>query len=208
VSGIVPSSHETRFWARRLPAAALMPLAALSVHQLRYLLAYGRGSHSELAETGHSYLNSLTPWLVLVLALGVGVFVGHLARAWRSGEAGGSPQPGALGVWLAASTGLVLIYAGQEFLEGLFATGHPAGLVGIFGDGGLWALPAALAVGAVLALLVRGGRAAVALVARLGRSGLRERRSSALALVPATPVLIPPSPLARCSAGRAPPFAR
>jgi hypothetical protein len=206
VSGTVCFSRESRFWARRLPVAPLMPVAALAVHQLRYLLAYGPKGSSELAATGHSYLDSLTPWLVLLLALGVGGFLGRLARAWRAGEDGGPQHRGALGVWLAATAGLILIYAGQEFLEGLFATGHPAGLAGIFGHGGLWALPAALAVGAVLALLVRGGRAAIAFAARLGRARPRGRRRLALARRPAAPVLIPPSPLAACSAGRAPPF--
>jgi hypothetical protein len=191
-----------------VPAAALMPIAALAVHQLRYLLAYGPKGSSELAETGHSYLNSLTPWLVLVLALGFGGFVARLGRTWRSGETEHSPQRRFLGLWLAASAALVLIYAGQEFLEGLLATGHPAGLVGVFGDGGLWAVPAALAVGAVFALVVRGGRAALALAARLSRRATHRRVRLAPAYPPSAPLLIPPSPLAACSAGRAPPFAR
>jgi hypothetical protein len=185
-----------------------MPIAALAVHQLRYLLAYGPKGSSELAETGHSYLNSLTPWLVLVLALGIGTFLARLGRAWRSGNAHRSRQRHFIALWLAASAGLVMIYAGQEFLEGLFATGHPAGLVGIFGDGGLWALPAALAIGAVLALVVRGGHAALELAARLSRRAPRARARPAPAYPPAAPLLRPPSPLAACSAGRAPPFAR
>jgi hypothetical protein len=170
--------------------------------------SFGPKGSSELATTGHSYLNSLTPWLVLVFALGLGAFLGRLARAWRSGEAEGPQRRGVVGVWLAATVSLVLIYAGQEFLEGLFATGHPAGLVGIFGDGGLWALPVAAAVGGVLALLVRGERAALALAARLGRSRPRTRHTSVPVHSSAAPALIPPSPLAVCSAGRAPPFRR
>jgi hypothetical protein len=51
---------------------------------------------------------------------------------------------------------LVAIYSAQEFLEGMFATGHPAGLVGIFGYGGWWSIPAALAVGLVLAAMFHG----------------------------------------------------
>ncbi len=185
-----------------------MPLAALAVHQLRYFLAFGSRGGSELADTGHSYLNSVTPWLVLVLALGLGAFVGRLARAWRSGEADDARGQKTLRVWLVASLSLILIYASQEFLEGLLATGHPDGLTGIFGDGGLWAIPAALAVGAVLALLVRGGHAVVALAARLRRSrpsaaprGLPIRR-------PAPVFLVPASPLAACAPSRAPPHAR
>jgi hypothetical protein len=185
-----------------------MPLAALAVHQLRYFLAYGSRGSSELADTGHSYLNSVTPWLVLVLALGLGAFVGRLARAWRTGDAGEGRAPKTVRVWLAASLALVLIYAGQEFLEGLFATGHPDGLAGIFGNGGLWAVPAALAVGAALALLVRGGQAAVTLAARLRRS-LPSPAPSSLAPRRLTPVfIVPASPLAACAPSRAPPSVR
>ena len=50
------------------------------------------------------------------------------------------------------------MYTTQEFLEGLFATGHPAGLAGIFGYGGWWSIPAALAVGLVLAAAFHGAR--------------------------------------------------
>ena len=53
---------------------------------------------------------------------------------------------------------LLAIYASQEFLEGLFATGHPAGVAGVFGYGGWWAIPAALCVGLVLASLLHGAR--------------------------------------------------
>ena len=40
----------------------------------------------------------------------------------------------------------------------MFATGHPAGLTGIFGYGGWWAIPAALCVGLVLAAVFHGAR--------------------------------------------------
>ena len=46
----------------------------------------------------------------------------------------------------------------QEFLEGLFATGHPGGLAGIFGYGGWWSIPAAVCVGLVLAAVFHGAR--------------------------------------------------
>jgi hypothetical protein len=61
-------------------------------------------------------------------------------------------------LWLVCSACLVAIFATQECLEGLFATGHPAGLVGIFGFGGWWSIPAALCVGLVLAALFHGAR--------------------------------------------------
>ena len=61
-------------------------------------------------------------------------------------------------MWALCSTALVAIYVSQEFLEGLFATGHPGGLAGIFAYGGWWSIPAAIAVGLVLAALFHGAR--------------------------------------------------
>ena len=47
----------------------LLPAAALGVHELRYRLAYGADAPQALAAQGHGYLDSLAPWLVLLLAL-------------------------------------------------------------------------------------------------------------------------------------------
>jgi hypothetical protein len=192
---------------RQWLGASLVPFAALVVHQLRYMLAFGSNATSELADQGHSYMHEVTPWIVLVCCLGFGAFLTRCARVWHTGEAG-SRRTSFVRLWLVAATGLVAIYAGQEFLEGLFATGHPSGLVGVFGDGGLWAVPAALAVGAVLALVIRGARRVVALIAER----VRRRRPRGLAgpadggvLRPAPVFVRPCAPLARLSAGRAPP---
>jgi hypothetical protein len=182
-----------------------MPIAALAVHELRYVLANGGSSGRELAATGHSYLSSLTPWLILALAMWLGALVGRLARAWRFGEVDGH-QVAARWVWLAASASLVAIYAGQELLEGLFATGHPAGLQGIFGSGGWWALPAAVVVGGLVALAVRGGRAAVEFVARLRRRPTTAGHDLAPVRRPRSIFLTPASPLAGGAPGRAPPL--
>jgi hypothetical protein len=50
---------------------------------------------------------------------------------------------------------LFLIYGVQELCEGLFASGHPAGLIGILGHGGWIAAPIALVLGAALAGTLR-----------------------------------------------------
>ena len=118
-----------------------MPAAAMLVHQLRYLLAYGGGADQALTEQGHAYLSSVTPWVVFLFAAALGAFLGRLARAWRLGEAEYHSAASPLVVWLAAAAGLVVLYAGQELLEGLFAIGHPPEMIGVFGDGGWWALP-------------------------------------------------------------------
>ena len=143
--------------------AALAPLAALAVHQLRYVLAYRGAATEELAAQGHSYLHSLTPWIVLSCATAFGGFLSRLARARVTGRRGAPPS--LIRLWLAAALGLLAIYASQELLEGFFATGHPEGVVGIFGGGGLWALPAAAFIGGLLALALRGAAALIARVA-------------------------------------------
>jgi hypothetical protein len=191
--------------ARRLLPATWVPLAAIAVHQLRFFLAYGSEGGHELSETGHSYLHSLTPWIVLLCALGVGGFLRRLALAWGGGQTDPRPRHSSLRLWLLASVALIAIYAGQEALEGLLSTGHADGLAGIFGDGGWWAVPAALAVGGALTLLVRGGRAAITFVSRLGRRPPPARPARRAFRAPEPVFLIHASPLACCAPGRAPP---
>jgi hypothetical protein len=186
---------------------ALFPLGALAMHQLRYELAFGSHASRELAAHGHAYLQALTPLVVLAAALGAGGWLARLARAWRGDEPDRERGRGLAALWALAATALVCIYAGQESLEALFATGHPQGLAAILGHGGLWALPAAIAVGGLLAVLVRGGRALVERVARLRRERrpIAPARPPKNAVRPASVVLPRPAPLACASAGRAPP---
>ena len=61
--------------------AALVPVAAFAVHQLRFWLAFGANAGLELTRKGHSYLHSLVPWLVLVIGFAVGGFLWALGRA-------------------------------------------------------------------------------------------------------------------------------
>lgn len=191
-----------------LRGAALMPAAALAVHQLRYSLAFGDGATQELAAQGHAYLTSLVPWIVLLATLSLGASLGGLARRWASGPSNerASRRVG-LRVWAAAAFVLVTIYTGQELLEGTLASGHAAGLAGVFGGGGWWAIPAALLVGGILALALRGAHAVEDALAD-GRPALRVRLGAltgALLQLAQTPFVAVPAPLARAAAGRAPP---
>jgi hypothetical protein len=149
---------DPRWLIRLLMRAALVPAAALLVHQLRFMLAFGSGAGAELARQGHSYLHSLVPWIVLLIGVAVGGFLWALGRAVRGQRSVRRYTLSLLGLWLVCSGALVAIYVSQEFLEGLFATGHPAGLVGIFGYGGGWAIPAAACVGLALAAILHGAR--------------------------------------------------
>ncbi len=197
------SSRLRRGRHRHTGSLLVIPAAALVVHQLRYMLAYGSGANNQLAEQGHSYLHSLVPWLMLTLGIALSGFVRRVSVALRTGETGKLGRASATVLWALTTVALVAIYAVQESLEELFASGHPTGLGGIFGHGGWWAVPAAAAVAAV-----------VVAVLRLGRSILRIAASSRPRQVRAAALLAPRSgaivvsrtrPLALAAAGRAPP---
>jgi hypothetical protein len=194
------------FAVRGLWQVALLPPAAFAVHQLRYLFAYGGAAGVELQRTGHSYLHSVVPWLVMLIALTVGCFLRAVGRAFSGQTSLARFSISLTGLWLACSAALVAIFAGQEFLEGLFATGHPAGLAGIFGYGGWWAIPAALCVGLLLAVVLHGARWVVAEVARRF-TGRRPTASQAVPFVrrPCDVLLAPAMPLLAGWSSRGPP---
>jgi hypothetical protein len=182
----------------------LLPAAAFVVHQLRYRIAYGSRADQVLAAQGHSYLNSFAPWLALLLSISLGLLVLRVAQA--AGRTDDDPRRSLAGLWALATASLVAIYAAQELLEGFFATGHPAGMAGVLGHGGWWALPLAVAAGAVVALLLRAGCALVSAARRLaGRRPLRLAPPSVARLRPVD--LVPRPALAGAAAGRAPPVA-
>ena len=189
----------------RLPAGSgplLIPAGSLVVHQLRYTLAYGGRANAELAAQGHSYLESLTPWFVFALGIGLALFLRRTARALQTGDAGMFSRLSSVTIWLLTSVGLVAIYATQELLEELLASGHPGGAAGVFGHGGFWAVPVAVAVAALVTLCLRVARA----VLRLAADSRARLRPGVRALAPpAGSTLIAPAPLARAYAGRAPP---
>ena len=136
----------------------LLPPAAFAVHQLRFALAFGAGAGAELQRTGHSYLHSLVPWIILLIALAVGGFLRAAGRTLAGQRSLPRYTLSLAGLWVLCSVALVAIYASQESLEGLFATGHPGGLAGIFAYGGWWSIPASMAVGLVLASVFHGAR--------------------------------------------------
>jgi hypothetical protein len=138
--------------------AGLVPVAAFAVHQLRYVLTYGGGARAELTATGHSYLHSVVPWIMLLVGMSVGAFLWSLGRAVAGRRSAAGRGLSIFTLWLACAACLLAIYCTQEFLEGLFATGHPTGIAGIFGFGGLWAIPSAIGVGLVLAAILHGAR--------------------------------------------------
>jgi hypothetical protein len=130
---------------------AVLSLGALAVHQARYLFGYGGDAAAALARQGHGYISSAIP---ILLALGVAAAICS-AVAGRFGGEGRARRHGAART-LAYAAALVITYSVQELTEGLLASGHPAGLEGLFGHGGWIVFPLALVVGFLAWLAVRG----------------------------------------------------
>jgi hypothetical protein len=136
---------------RRLATLSMVPAAAFAVHQLRYWLAFGGHAGIQLQRQGHAYLHSLAPWVVLLIAVAASIFLRALGRALGGKCSLSRYTLSFAALWLTCSACLIALYVTQELLESFFATGHPAGLVGVFGYGGWWSVPAAVCVGLVLA---------------------------------------------------------
>lgn len=192
----------------RWRGAAFLPAAVMAVHQLRYLLAYGSHYRQVLVSHGDGYVDWLTPVCVALLALLIGGALGRAAEAWRSGVSRTSRRLSWPALWCAIAVALVVCFCAQEWLELLLEPGRGGGLLTIFGSGGWWALPVAVAVAALLALLLRGTDAALAVIARWGGSRRRIARLTPGGLADrfGAPRRVVSTPaLASCCAGRAPP---
>jgi hypothetical protein len=184
-------------------SAALIALATLAAHQLRYLLAYGSGAHAEMARQGHAYLFSALPILIAFAAATLGA---GLLRAAIGADPGrravAPPRSRALlyGFSIAAA------FAVQETAEGFLFAGHASGLAAVFGGGGWIALPLALAFGSLCALLDGGLARLESLVAPAGPVALLPRapRLRGALAAQASPSLTS-SPLAFGLARRPPP---
>ncbi|MFZ0042446.1 MAG: hypothetical protein WAK93_14135 [Solirubrobacteraceae bacterium] len=184
----------------------LLAPAAFAVHQLRYTLAYGSATGSELQRTGHSYLHSVVPWLVFLMAVAAGCFLRGLGRALSNQTSATRFTVSFTALWLACTAALIGIFACQELLEGIFATGHPAGLAGVFGYGGWWSLPAAVCLGLVLAAVFHGARWVIDEVIRRCGQGLPAAGPRAGAAPrPAAGFVHAPEPLLAGWSSRGPP---
>jgi hypothetical protein len=156
--------------AHRVRLAAVLALGAFAVHQLRYLVAFGGNSSAELTRQGHGYMADALPVLAV---FGLSALLATVLR----GRFGSQLSRGSLprrAVLFAAV--MLAIFSGQEWLEGLLAAGHPSGVGAVLASGGWLALPLALAVGAVAALLIGAlERVEVALSALVARPHARRR---------------------------------
>jgi hypothetical protein len=185
-------------------ALALLAAGSIMVHELRYVVAYGRDAGAALSEQGHSYMPTFESLAVVLLAIALGRFCISLLRA-RSGVIEEERPPAFSRLWLGASASLAAVYTLQEGFEGAFAPGHPSGVVGVFGHRGWTALIFALLLGAAIALLTRIAHDAIELVARSATRPRAGRSMPALAPASWTPLRRRLDVLAWNLAGRAPP---
>lgn len=190
-----------------LRAGALLAASALALHELRYLIGYGDASGRAAADQGHSYLPAAGALVALLLALAGAQLARSLVAAMRGAGEERGPTPFWI-AWPLASIALLGVYCGQELTEGFLTSGHPGGLAALAGHGGAVVVPLSIAFGFVVALALRGARAAIAAVASRRPGALpHPRRGLALARPAAAPLVAPASVIARNLAGRAPPAA-
>ena len=184
-------------------------MGALGVHDLRYLIAYRGHAGRELALQGHGYLAIAAPLIAGLVVLAAAAFASRLAGAYTRGEERAGASPSVRRLWAFASTLLVLVFSIQEWIEGQLATGHPAGVAAVFGHGGWVAIPLAMCIGLVIALLLRGAEAAVAIAASRGRPlpALLSPRLTSLTVGESVCVPVALGALANRHAPRAPPLA-
>src|SRR4051794_37144892 len=103
--------------AHRVRLASILAVGAFALHQLRYLIALGGSSSVELAQDGHRYMSELlAPVSILVLA----AVLATLIRGTESASPARAPLGRRIAIFAVA---LFAIYAGQELLEGLLASG-------------------------------------------------------------------------------------
>jgi hypothetical protein len=152
---------------------SLLFVAAIGVHQLRYLLGPGVDSQHSLGTHAHAYLPLAAAFVALLFGASVVHFASTLAVA-RSGEMR-PPKPLRFrSTWPRASMVLLAIFVGQESFEGALLHGHSSGVHGLFGHGGWMALFLAPIFGALVALFLRGAQSALE---ALVRRALRNRRA-------------------------------
>lgn len=144
--------------------------------------------------------------------------VGAAGLAWCLLHASAGPAQGdghrsmsRVCFWLLASAGLLVIFTGQELIEGWTSPGHP-GLAGVVGAGGWTVVPLALTLGGFVTLVAGLVERAERTICRVRRA--RQPRWVAWCAVARQCVLVERAALraseslARHLAGRGPPAVR
>ncbi|UTI64150.1 hypothetical protein NBH00_22775 [Paraconexibacter antarcticus] len=192
----------------RLRLLALLGLAAWSVHELRYALAYGHDASGALRGSGHAYLGVAGPLVGLLVLVAAGQLVHALARRGGGGHTagpGGAPPMSLTRTWAVLTGALLAAYSAQELLEGALAAGHASGAAALVAHGGWLAAPLAAAAALAVALVLREAEEAVAAApVAAPAAGLLVAAAPLVRLRPAA-ARAARAPLARHLAGRGPP---
>jgi hypothetical protein len=182
--------------AHRVRLASILAVGAFGLHQLRYLIAFGGSSSTE----GHRYMADLLPPLsVLVLA----AILATLLRGTEGASSARTPLTRRIALFAGA---LLAIYVGQELLEGLMS-GHPTGPADLLAGGGWVALPLAMAIGALAALLAHVLEGVERVIAVIHAERPLRPRAPAVRgrALPVRAISLPSAPLAFGLARRPPP---
>jgi hypothetical protein len=136
-----------------LRLAVLLALAALSLHQLRYLAGHGEGAGKALAQQGHAYLELLLPVVVSLAAALVAylVLAAAFARPICATSSRATPARS-----IAFALALIAAFCLQELVEGMLFAGHPSGLDALLANRGWVVLPIAAGLGCLVSFLVDG----------------------------------------------------
>jgi hypothetical protein len=131
----------------------LLAVAALALHQLRYIAGHGDRAGQALADHDHGYLDLLLPLVVSLAAVLIVSLV--LAAALVPPLRATSPRSG-VGRSLVYALALLTAFCSQELVEGVLSAAHPGGIDALLGDRGWVVLPAAAGLGYVVSLLLHG----------------------------------------------------
>jgi hypothetical protein len=135
-----------------LCSAALLGVAALALHQLRYLAATGRHADALVAQ-GHGYLEVLAPVLA---SLCLATIAGQLLASAARSSAGSVPDRAPLRHAASCAVALLTIFCVQELTEAAFSNAYGSPLEVLLADRGWVVLPIAVALGALVSLVFRG----------------------------------------------------
>jgi hypothetical protein len=183
-----------------LVIAVYVVLGAWAVHALRYAIA-----PAGLGRLTHGYLQAAPPVLAGLFALALARLCVEVVdrRASRGRALSWQAR------WMLAALGFAALYAAQENVELIAATGHAAGPAALLAHGGWTVLPLVVVASGLLAALLRVTEVALErLRAAFARSSARARVDTR-ARVPIPRSVRRPraAELARHLAGRAPPLA-
>jgi hypothetical protein len=187
---------------RRIPltfrALLLVPLLSVAVDQTRATLLCGTRAESCLEAAGRGWLGAAGIVLLSLYAVGLAVWVGRAAG--RRAEP--HRRQSLARLWLIGSLGVAAVCGGQALLA------DAVGGSGALGGGWAATIVLCLAAGGVVALTLRAGGAAAALVADLRPGAPRPRVALVLDVAfPSLPVRTAGGVRTPATAGRAPPTA-